>query len=94
MLIKYNKTFIVKFRIGSVTLLKGNLDQLFINNCKQLIRRWPQKGYAYGVIEDGQLRICFSKSITKDFHQRFRNIYPFRKIGLQSTNTKQAKAVK
>ena len=85
MLLKYNKKFVIKIRIGSVTLIKGKVHQSLINDCKQLIRRWPQKGYVYAYKRDGINKIRFTKSIDQDFHQRFRNIYQYQKESFQTT---------
>ncbi len=87
MIIKYNKVFIVRFDIGKVKIVKGKFSSSDYNNFKQLVRKSPSKGYAFGLIDSNNLKINFSSSLSSSFQQRFRNIFPYFNFPQSSINT-------
>lgn len=71
------KLFVIRVSPGRVQLVKGKPPGRFIEECRQIIRRKRIYGTIAGVMDNGEIRLEFSRGIDDDFRQRFRNVFPY-----------------
>ena len=71
------KLFVIRVSPGRVVRVKGKPPGRFIEECRQIIRRKRIYGTISGVMDNGEIRLEFSRSIDEDFRQRFRNVFPY-----------------
>ena len=90
----FNKLFVIKIKPGKAELVKGSPPPKYLEDCRKIVRRNRIYGVVCGAENEQGVILQFSRGITEDFRQRFRNVFPYelyeRKPFLGDTNTPKA----